>query len=314
MSRVNRATSFLSQPEDRIVNIRVRPAYLMLGTLLVLLGPCRLQAQSKNVRKWMDAVKAGADRKWDGKTNPADFWLERLPDFAMNALLQEQEAGATDKEMKRNIEYIVREFGRDAYIDFRLFAVCDQMMDPLQVPNFDRTEEDWATAPRKSLLLDKQIKWFAETQVEDWKRYPEKIERLVWFRVWRRSYRPDQVFLPGTYSSMAKDDPNASHRRRWQSQRLLMYLQCMTDCADLSIGKTDAQIRASHQEWSERLLSAAKDGRVRPSGYAPKWVVRPVDGRKRRPNFEWPKLRVIPRIPFPDWPKNLPVPKPESVF
>lgn len=230
--------------------------------------------------------------KTASKSELDDRGVLRVLDSNVTTVLSSAlEEGVAADDVERQVEKIVNRFGANPVYDYRLCRAAYQFLDPTYPLKFG---DD--LSPRQAAV--KQLAtMLVRAQVRDWCADPRKTERWVWFKAWVVSDRPNR-YLFGMYVRRAGELPK-TELGRWQRKRLVLFLGGVTNCDELYIGvEADTGVEG-YDAWRVKVESAAKQKRIRPSGFSPTLIIQETVWRSKQDSPS--ALGFYPQLPFPDW-------------
>jgi hypothetical protein len=225
-----------------------------------------------------------------------------------NPLISQQLSSLPETDEKAIIDRIVNDLGQSDAGDFRVFTELWSWLTPLK--RFRPKEDDSPIAKRTKW----ELSHISETQVRDWCRHPQKVERIVWFAAWAgyltrgrngKTY-PESIArdLAVDFEAWSLKSVDASFY--WPCARTFVFLACLTNRSDLYVGRDPAKLGEAYTEWNQWFQELRRARRLRASQMSPSWVEIPAEIAADNPNaaaegWDLPMLAVVPESPFPGW-------------
>lgn len=294
----------------------------MIFTLKVmfLLSACLPQAKVP-VESELSTQCVVEIRQWSARVNtkPKDlavrkadnFWTTNLPRFDSKQpsghlpqiYARHRRRGGTPEQFQNALRPWIQNFGQDCYYDLRLsLELCD-FFSPINSTH----QKQWS---EKISFEEELSEMIAELQVRDWLSDHSKLERIVWFTVWSQSQDTDRREI-SWFTGFEITDSAAIRKQgeygAWWDTRKFLYLCMLTNQMERVRQTTPKNVSSKYADWKDTIERAAKQGRMRPSGFSPTLVLKSEGDStfQNQANSSVPWLKVLPHVPFPEF-ENFP--------
>lgn len=242
------------------------------------------------------------------KLDVEKYWLEGFDEgVPCDALIPLPNSMDDRKALAVAIKNQIGRLGVDAYGDFRMLLACAKLLQPIT-----RSPMACGALEREKSLSEDDIErvrdfgWLrsvaAETQVRDWLKSPEKLERMVWFVCWRDQHVRDLDNVAGHANALRDDFGDleatiAVGTPYWENARAFLVLACLTSRTDLYLDANPEELQWRFIHWHEWFSQSYE--KFRASHLGPLFV---FDKNLPSRNDENDVLLIaVPQVPFPDW-------------